>query len=204
MRCQRYPTDLSSGAGVCASYLRERLLHHVDEQFGVDERFFAALRFRPSDDLWGLEEAQRPLPPALPRSVSPRFFSTPQIRPTFSVTCSFPTLKKERRKLSLFVNLFRCRSDEIHPKPSSWVCSSDCVISPPRVSGQASSSSYSSPSWLSFISRHRQNKPPRWSTGAHAYRQTHRISDSRMSIDRVAAVEDRLDSGRSSNSWPRE
>ncbi|EPS67277.1 hypothetical protein M569_07501, partial [Genlisea aurea] len=80
MRCKKHLGDFSSGVGVCASCLRERLFAVVaaqtERQGGVELR-----------QDWG---ARKETLPSFPRSVSPyvnrrshqanqRFFSTPQV-----------------------------------------------------------------------------------------------------------------------------
>ncbi|OWM83680.1 uncharacterized protein LOC116202279 [Punica granatum] len=215
MRCKKHPTDLSSAAGVCASCLRERLLQLIDEQARADEalalaRQLAHSHSRSSDDRRRPEP--QPPQPAFPRSVSPyvsrrksdnyhrRFYSTPQVGPTFSATCSFLPSEKKQSKLSRFVNLFRSRSDKINSDPS--VCSnSDPRISPHRDSCQASSSSSYSASWLSFLPRRRRKQQANGDiTSSQAGRRPCRISNRGMSPERGFELDDHLESGYSSES----
>lgn len=70
-----------------------------------------------------------------------RFYSTPQVGPTYTTTSSTTTTaayKKRNKKLSLFSSLFRSRSDKCSAHSTGY-----------RDSIEASSSS--SPSWLSTI-----------------------------------------------------
>ncbi|KAJ6940091.1 hypothetical protein NC651_006284 [Populus alba x Populus x berolinensis] len=153
MRCKKHPGDLSSGVGVCASCLRER--------------------FRKSDS--NSQYLQQPPPPLIfPRSVSPyvarrksddsssswsnhnhhhnlRFYSTPQVGPTYTTPSSNTTnaaYKKQSQKFSLFSNLFRFRSDKF--KTDSTGCRDS--IEPP---------SSSSPSWFSMVFSGRRRKQSR-------------------------------------------
>ncbi|CAL9115470.1 unnamed protein product [Musa textilis] len=96
MKCKKHPYEL--GAGVCASCLRERLLALVAAQDGLSPRDYHYNNHRRRFDA----PPDPPAPPvAFPRSVSPylpprrsagssashhsdrRFFSTPQLGPTF-------------------------------------------------------------------------------------------------------------------------
>lgn len=161
MRCRRHTSDFSSGVGVCASCLRERLLYLVAAQS------LASDQARASTD-------RKPDPPPLifPRSVSPyvsrrksdassagpwshqqRFFSTPQVGPTHSSVSTATdfaaprTFNKKKGKLSLFSKLFRTRSDKL--EINSRVA--------PRDDCEDSSSSPSS-TWFSSIFTTRRKK----------------------------------------------
>lgn len=111
MKCKKHPGDLSSGAGVCASCLRERLFALMAAQAQAQARAQAqaqALAHRAAAaaaEEPRKSDAQPPPPPlSFPRSVSPyvsrrksdddrhhphhhphhRFYSTPQVAPTYS------------------------------------------------------------------------------------------------------------------------
>ncbi|KAK4752337.1 hypothetical protein SAY87_021135 [Trapa incisa] len=210
MRCKRHPVDLSSLEGVCASCLRERLLQLIHEQARADEALASSTRQRSAEERRRFE-SHAPQP-AFPRSVSPyvarrksdarhpRFYSTPQVGPIFNATCNFPSSKKKLFKFSLFRNLFRSGSEKIDSDPSA--CSnSDPRVSPPRDSWQTSSSSYSSPSWLSFLPGLRQKQPlPAEESRAHACRRPCRISNRGMSPERGIDSDTHLESGYSSES----
>ncbi|KAL5724318.1 hypothetical protein ACHQM5_007595 [Ranunculus cassubicifolius] len=154
MRCNRHVSDLSSSIGVCASCLRDRLFVLIAAQ--VEENRRKTEDRRKSDS-----HNQPPL--VFPRSVSPyicrrsddsswhnndrRFYSTPQIGPTFS---SFndnnsTTTKKHSSssKFSLLKILFRSSRSEV----------SD--ISDPTVSN---GSSPLSTSWFSSLRRKKQSR----------------------------------------------
>ncbi|KAG4115414.1 hypothetical protein ERO13_D12G102500v2 [Gossypium hirsutum] len=128
MRCKKHLADLSSSAGVCATCLRERLLALMAAQTRDQQALLTRVA----------ENCRKPNPPPLvfPRSVSPyvsrrksdensasgfhhqRFFSTPQMGPTYSTTTTadFEAAKsfKKKSKFSMFSNLFRPRSDKFN------------------------------------------------------------------------------------------
>ncbi|KAK4795441.1 hypothetical protein SAY86_013435 [Trapa natans] len=212
MRCKRHLADLSSAEGVCASCLRERLLQLIDKQARADETLASDTRQRSIEDRGRLES--QPPQPTFPRSVSPyvarrksdarhsRFYSTPQVGPVFNATCSFPSSKKKLFKFSLFRNLFRSRSEKIDSVPSVYT-NSDPRVSPPRGSWQAASSSYSSPSWLSFLPGRRQKQPqPTEEIRSHACRRPCRISNRGMSPERGIDSDVYHESGYSPESSP--
>lgn len=134
MKCKIHHTDFSSGVGVCASCLRERLFALISAQEQAQIARAA------------VEDRRKLLdPPQLvfPRSVSPyvtrrksddgavpwphhqRFYSTPQVGPTFSsatTTTDFAVSRsfhKKRGKFSLFSYLFRTRSEKLNSDPSN-------------------------------------------------------------------------------------
>ena len=112
------------------------------------------------------QQQQQPPPLIFPLSVSPyvsrrksddhsswyahnqhhnlRFYSTPQVGPTYTTTTT-AAYKKRNKKFSLFSSLFRSRSDKFSTHSTSY-----------RDSIEASSSS--SPSWLSTIFSGRRRK----------------------------------------------
>ncbi|XWS32480.1 hypothetical protein CRYUN_Cryun23aG0162200 [Craigia yunnanensis] len=162
MRCKKHLADLSSSVGVCATCLRERLLTLIAAQAQAEAQ---AQQTQLARAAAAAEDRQKSDPPPLifARSVSPyvsrqksddnsatrihhqRFYSTPQVRPTYSITATidFEATRsfKKKNRFSFFSNLFRSRSEKFN--------------SDPRIHYQNScnepSSSSSSPSWLSTI-----------------------------------------------------
>ncbi|KAL2251260.1 uncharacterized protein LOC105173442 [Sesamum indicum] len=194
MKCKKHLTDLSSSVGVCASCLRERLFAIIQAQAQQDRR---------------KSEAQQPPPLSFPRSVSPyisrrksettaaatwqlqgdhhhqqpqRFYSTPQVGPTGSITVGIKKSKGGSFS-SLFLGLFRSKSAK--PDLGSG------PISDPGVSVDACSAS---PSWFSTIIPGRRKKKSRTfsidesTTGAQ--RRTCRNRDRGMSPARYSDDED--------------
>lgn len=119
MRCRKHPSDLSSSVGVCASCLRERLIAaqlQAQQQAALDDR----------------RKHDPPPPLVFPRSVSPyvtrrksddaaaaanhiRFYSTPQVGPTYNSCYSTSAAsKKKTSKFAIFSNLFKSRSDKFN------------------------------------------------------------------------------------------
>nr|GMD65171.1 uncharacterized protein LOC109186495 [Ipomoea batatas] len=180
MRCKKHLSDLSSGVGVCASCLREKLFAVILTQAQAQAE--ARIQQR------ALQEEGRKSdtnPPVLvfPRSVSPyisrrksdisawnqqhqtsrhsladqRFYSTPQVGPNGAIIAGGEYSKKKKNySFSLFYNLFRSKS----LKPDS--------CSDPRVSNSdgpradtTSSSSSSNQSWFSTIFSGRRKKQNR-------------------------------------------
>ncbi|XP_022759464.1 uncharacterized protein LOC111305867 [Durio zibethinus] len=171
MRCKKHLTDPSSSVGVCAACLRERLLAliaaqaqaHAQAQHAQIAQAAAAVA----------EDRRRPDPPPLifPRSVSPyvsrrksdansamwihhqRFYSTPQVGPTYSTTTTtdFEAARsfKKKNRFSLFSNLFRSRSEKFNSDPRVHYHRDSC---------DEPSSSSSSPSWFSAIFAVRRKK----------------------------------------------
>ncbi|KAK9121579.1 hypothetical protein Syun_019196 [Stephania yunnanensis] len=160
MRCNRHPSDLSSSVGVCASCLRERLFALIAAQ---------ARRQQAEEDRRRSDAAAAAHPPPLvfPRSVSPyicrrsddtswhnhadhRFYSTPQIGPTYLAK------NGKHRKFSILSSLFRSsRSGDRDTDPRISV--SDCK---PSTSFSSSSSPISS-SWFSNLIPGRRKKQSR-------------------------------------------
>ncbi|KAI3449020.1 hypothetical protein Pfo_005685 [Paulownia fortunei] len=200
MRCKKHPTDVSSGVGVCASCLRERLFAIIAAQAQAQ----AQLHHAQQDCL--KSDTQQPPPLSFPRSVSPyisrrksdtatatwqphghhpRFYSTPQVGPTGSITVEFKknTKSKGGRFSSLFLGLFRSKSEK--PDLGSG------PISDPGVSVDSCSAS---PSWFSTIITGRRKKKIRTfsidesKTGAQ--RKTCRNRDRGMSPARYSDDED--------------
>ncbi|XP_068331059.1 uncharacterized protein [Pyrus communis] len=164
MRCKKHLPDLTSTLGVCASCLRERLAAIIEAQTQAQAQL-SRLHSRTPAAL--LDEPNRksdanPRPLIFPRSVSPyvsrrksdvstwhqhriRFYSTPQVGPTYATANSTSTstiegsCKKSKTRFSLLSSLFRSRSVKF------WSGPSDSSL--PAIS----SSSASSPSWFSSI-----------------------------------------------------
>ncbi|KAK8693366.1 hypothetical protein V6N13_070951 [Hibiscus sabdariffa] len=156
MRCKRHLTDLSSGVGVCATCLRERLLAVIAAQTRLDRAAVLA------------EDRRKHEPSSLifPRSVSPyvdrresdddsatwirhqRFYSTPQAGPNATAIAGFDGASaafKKKHKFSLLSNLFGTRSEKLSPGPSVHNRRESCD------EPTSSSSTSSSPSWFSAI-----------------------------------------------------
>ncbi|KAF9668662.1 hypothetical protein SADUNF_Sadunf14G0027000 [Salix dunnii] len=82
-----------------------------------------------------------------------RFYSTPQVGPTYTTTSTTAAYKKQNKRLSLFSGLFRSRSDKFNTHSAGY---HDSIEAP----------SSSSPSWLSTIFSGRRRKPsPQLSMG---------------------------------------
>ena len=169
MRCKKHPSDLSSGVGVCASCLRERLFSLIAAQAEAQAR--AQAQARVAEDR--RKSDTHPPPLVFPRSVSPyvcrrksdevacgghqlydavsqrRFYSTPQVGPTYSspgAVASFDLFKKKPSKFGFVKSLFRSRSDTSE--------------SDPRVSRRTTTTSSSS-SWFGSIFSGRSKKQSR-------------------------------------------
>ncbi|OMO69676.1 hypothetical protein CCACVL1_19330 [Corchorus capsularis] len=166
MRCKKHLTDLSSSVGVCATCLRERLLVLIAAQAQAQQAQLARAA--------AAEDRRKPDPPPLifPRSVSPyvsrrksddntatwihhqRFYSTPQVGPTYSTTTTtdFEAARsyKKKNRFSLFSNLFRSRSEKFSLDTTRVHYHRDSCDEP--------SSSSSSPSWFSTIFSVRRKK----------------------------------------------
>lgn len=121
MRCKKHIADLSSGVGLCATCLRERLLELIAAQAQAQAQAQQAQLAR-----FAIEDGLKHDPPPLifPRSVSPyvsrrksddnsatwihnqRFYSTPQVGPTYSTTSTsyFEATRsfKKKNRFSLF------------------------------------------------------------------------------------------------------
>ncbi|PPD72338.1 hypothetical protein GOBAR_DD30763 [Gossypium barbadense] len=131
MRCKEHLIDLSSSVGVCATCLRDRLLAVVAAQAQAQLARAAESRRKPD-----------PPPLVFPRSVSPyvsrrkfdddgdnwihhqRFYSTPQVGPTYGATTNgdFEAARsfKKKNRVSLFSNLFRSRSEKFNSDPNQF------------------------------------------------------------------------------------
>ncbi|KAL8545174.1 hypothetical protein ACS0TY_005388 [Phlomoides rotata] len=128
MRCKKHPADLSSGVGVCASCLRERLFAIMAAQAQKQ-----ALLHHPEHN-FRKSDVQQPPPLSFPRSVSPyisrwktdttsaaawNLYSTPQVGPTGSLAVEFQENRKKKKRSnggrfsSLFLGLFRSKSDKL-------------------------------------------------------------------------------------------
>ncbi|KAK6162736.1 hypothetical protein DH2020_002577 [Rehmannia glutinosa] len=169
MRCKKHPADFSSSVGVCASCLRERLFAIMAAQAQAQ----AQQDCRKSDT-----QQSQATPLSFPRSVSPyisrrksdtntatwqlhghhhhqqRFYSTPQVGPTGSITVEMKKEKKEKKKKSrggmfssLFLGIFRSKSDK-----------TDLESGPDPDPGVSVESCSASPSWFSTIISGRRKK----------------------------------------------
>ncbi|XP_043696554.1 uncharacterized protein LOC122647129 [Telopea speciosissima] len=174
MRCKRHPFDPSSGVGICASCLRERLFAIIAAQARQQALAQAQAQAETEDHR---KSNARPPPLVFPRSVSPyiysrsasdpsgehhhhkfdqRFYSTPQVGSnSTSTTIGGATQKKKRRKFSLFTYLFgKFRSQESEPDAT------DPRTSRVSRSSLATTSSSTSPisqnSFSSFFPSHRK------------------------------------------------
>lgn len=192
MRCKKHSADLSSGVGVCASCLRDRLFAIMEAQAQAQLQRDC----RKSD-------AHYPPPLSFPRSVSPyisrrktdtaadwnhrSLYSTPQLGPTASLPVGVKKTKSSGggRFSSLFLGLFRSKSDK-HDLDSSPVSVSD-----PGVSVESCSSSSS---WFStMIPRRRKKKIRSFSvdeSSIGAQRKACRNRDRGMSPVRYSDEED--------------
>lgn len=136
MKCKKHPCEL--GEGVCASCLRERLLALAREQSGGDRRRAG----------FSSSSSPQPAPVAFPRSVSPRasrrrdfrFFSTPQVGPTFGGEEEGGRIRRSGR-FSILRTLF---GDRRSKKPER-----DWVVREGSGSG----------SWFSALVRRRKKQP---------------------------------------------
>lgn len=172
MRCKKHPADLSSGIGVCASCLWERL---IAAQLQQDSR---------------RGDSHRPPPPpppplSFPRSVSPYIsrrksdiaantwsqHSTPQVGPTWSVKVGVregTKMSKGRGFSSMIRGLFRWRSDvDTGPIadagiPSLDPCSNSPIPSRHRKALTAEGGSRR-PTWKASWSRDQGISPARFS-----------------------------------------
>lgn len=203
MRCNKHVSDLSSGIGVCASCLRERLFILIAAQ--VEENRRKCEERRKSDH-------QPPL--VFPRSVSPyicrrsddsswhnndrRFYSTPQVGPTFG----FSSSKKKHSssgKFSIFSTLFRSSKSEASVSDLS---SSDSRVTPTNTSSTSSRSS-----WFSNFLPSRRKKQSRFARPpvCHHRRKEKGMSPANVDEDGEYEPEDGpgspLESGYSSDSY---
>ncbi|GFP91041.1 hypothetical protein PHJA_001248100 [Phtheirospermum japonicum] len=172
MRCKKHPADVSSSVGVCASCLRQRLYAIIAAQAQAQ-----ALKQAQAQQDCRKSEPEPPL--SFPRSVSPyisrrksdtaatwrpqvhhqRFFSTPQVGPSGSITVEIDGDRKRKGGglSSLFFGLFRSKSDKSGSGPGPI----------PDHGVSVSSCSVSSPSWFStnFIAGRRKKKSWTFSIG---------------------------------------
>ncbi|CAH9147909.1 unnamed protein product [Cuscuta epithymum] len=180
MRCKKHQSDLSSGVGVCASCLREKLFAVILAQAQAEAR----IQHRGFQEEGRKSDANQP-PPALlfPRSVSPyisrhksdisnwnqnrqashrswadqRFFSTPQVGAQGKVIAGGDYGKKKKKKsygFSLFNNLFGSKPGKPDSYSDPTFPNSDPGVSnsePPRASTSSSS-------WFSAIFSGRRKK----------------------------------------------
>ncbi|KAB2068905.1 hypothetical protein E1A91_A08G065600v1 [Gossypium mustelinum] len=168
MRCKKHLADLSSGVGVCATCLRERLLELIAAQAQAQAQAQQAQLAR-----FAIEDGLKHDPPPLifPRSVSPyvsrrksddnsatwihnqRFYSTPQVGPTYSTTSTsyFEATRsfKKKNRFSLFSNLLRSRSEKFNSDPRVHFHRDSC---------DEPSTSSASPSWFAAIFPVRRKK----------------------------------------------
>lgn len=210
MRCKHHPCDLSSTVGVCASCLRERLLVLIAAQAQVQQTNhlpqLARLHSRAAVDDSRKSDAQPP-PLIFPRSVSPyvarrksdntswslhlRFYSTPQVGPTYNSSSSAAgfttsaTCKPKPARFSRLSNLFRSRSEKFSPDPSG----SGRGL-PHRSPSEASSSS---PSWFSAIFSGRRKKQYAQQYSGVVCHKPRRRMDRGMSPVRVEDSDDDCD-----------
>ncbi|KAK3013375.1 hypothetical protein RJ639_009540 [Escallonia herrerae] len=173
MRCKKHhATDLSSGVGVCASCLRERLFCLIAAQ---------AAQSQAIDDRRKSSTTTDPPPPhhhnhqplVFPRSVSPyitrrksdnthhhhqhtlsdqRFYSTPQVGFFAGSGSGLPSNKNKYGKFSLLSRLFRSKSVKT---------GSDPALSDFTDHRDSCTASTSSPSWLSNLLAGHQKKQSR-------------------------------------------
>lgn len=138
MRCKKHAADLSSGVGVCASCLRERL--------------FAIMEAQKQTQLHRKSDAQHPPPPlSFPRSASPyisrrtpdagawhvpghqrSLYSTPQLGTTGAVDEVKNRNNRGGRFSALFLGLFRSKSDkhDLNSSLDRGVSGESCSNSP--------------------------------------------------------------------------
>ncbi|KAH6772871.1 hypothetical protein C2S52_004296 [Perilla frutescens var. hirtella] len=191
MRCKKHPADLSSGVGVCASCLRERLFAIMAAQAQKQSQLPRDCR---------KSDAHQQPPFSFPRSVSPyisrrktdvaaawyhrSLYSTPQLGPTASVADGVKHRKRNGGRFSaLFLGLFRSKSDK-HDLDSG-------PVSDPGVSVESCSVS---PSWFSNMIPGRRKKQIRsFSVDESSIRATRRACRNRdrgMSPARQSDEED--------------
>ncbi|XP_031092195.1 uncharacterized protein LOC115996899 [Ipomoea triloba] len=172
MRCKKHFTDISSGVGVCASCLREKLfaLIAAQAQHTQQQQQFRAQEERRKSDI-----NNNPPPLVFPRSVSPyisrrssdtspwhhhdrsqsgfsdqRFYFTPQIGPNRKIVEGNEYSKKKTYKFSMFYNLFRSKSEKPDSDPVVSNSGEPCMVT-----------SSSSSSWFSSILSGRRKKQNR-------------------------------------------
>jgi hypothetical protein len=232
MRCKKHTADFSSTVGVCASCLRERLFVLIAAQAEAHQKEAqlprAESRAALSEDPRKSDPTLPPPPLVFPRSVSPyvarrksdestwqhntsqdrRFYSTPQVGPTYAGANTFATVEACRKKsgrFSLLTKLFRTRSEKIESDPR--VSSRESCE--PSSSATISSSSSSSP-WFTAIFSGSRRKNSRLfvleEPSAPENRKPRPTADRGMSPVRTADSDNECDrspsaSGYSSESW---
>ncbi|XP_071725114.1 uncharacterized protein [Rutidosis leptorrhynchoides] len=192
MRCKKHPVDVSSSVGVCATCLRERLLALIAAQTQAEAKLASAAAAALHG--YAKSDAPPPPPPKFPRSVSPyvsrrksgdvssaapihhhlpnqfdpRFYSTPQVGPTYNAINGAPSLtslRSCRRKsasgklsaLSIFFSKSRSRKPSSISDPNNNIIIDPSIVSSrdsysnEHPSSSSSSVSAPSPSWLSSI-----------------------------------------------------
>ncbi|KAI5647565.1 hypothetical protein M9H77_33570 [Catharanthus roseus] len=181
MRCKKHVTDLSSTIGVCASCLRDRLFVLIAAQVQAQAQAQALEDRRKSDSNPPPLVFPRSVSPYISRRKSDttvdawndahhhhhqqqqqnylpdrRFYSTPQVGPTGSVVAAGPYCKKKKNgRFTLFVNLFRSKSEKLESETSG-----SGQIPNPRESCTVPSAS-ASPSWFSTMLPGRRKKQNR-------------------------------------------
>lgn len=133
MRCKKHLSDYSSGVGVCASCLRERL-HILVQTQSNDQTQVVLVRPHLEDDQHRKSDAIQPQI-VFPRSVSPyvsrrksdntaahlqRFYSTPQIGPNGVIAQENTSdlYTRRRGKFSILAKLFRSKTQRLDSDPS--------------------------------------------------------------------------------------
>ncbi|KAK7277222.1 hypothetical protein RIF29_18373 [Crotalaria pallida] len=155
MRCKKHLHDLTSGVGVCATCLRERLEPIFEAQAQTQ-----TARVTPRCSVSVSDDFKKPEPGLIglnfPRSVSPYvsrrksdrlFYSTPPVGSTFPSSGAPAPAKKRLGRFWILSNFFQSRSNK--SETSSREATDP---SPPSAAA-------SSPSWLStFLPGRRQNR----------------------------------------------
>ncbi|XP_073146935.1 uncharacterized protein [Henckelia pumila] len=206
MKCKKHPIDPSSGVGVCASCLRERLVAVVAAQVQAQRELLSQLGHQ------GCRKSDAQLPPfVFPRSVSPyvshrksdsaatwriqghhrRFYSTPQVGPNgfAAVVAAVEKDKKSGSKgrfSSVLQGIFRSKSG--------------------LDTGVSVDSIAASPSWFSMIVPGRRKKQVQTFSVEEYSSKAGRISDRGMSPSNVEEDEHCRDgssgySSESSQGW---
>ncbi|KAJ4959540.1 hypothetical protein NE237_026651 [Protea cynaroides] len=173
MRCKRHPSDTSSGVGVCASCLRERLFTLIAAQACQQAQALSPAQTQAEDRR--KSDAQHPPPLIFPRSVSPfndpsrqqhhhkfdqRFYRSPQVRPTSAPTTATSGAAQKKKKhsmTSLLASLFGSKSEEPEPGGPDHRASRGSRTS----LGTSPSSSPIPQKWLSALIPSRRKKESR-------------------------------------------
>ena len=229
MRCKKHTADFSGTVGVCASCLRERLFALIAEQAEAQQKAQlsrAEPRAALAEDPRKSDVALPPPPLSFPRSVSPyvarrksdestwqhntcsdrrRFYSTPQVGPTYAAANTFATVEactKKNGRFSLLTRLFRSRSEKIESDPRA---SSQESCGP-----SSSGTTASPPPWFSAIFSGSRRKNSRLfvveEPSAAENRKSRPITDRGMSPVRTADSDNECNrspsaSGYTSESW---